>query len=220
MRFAETIGARLILAVTLSTSVIFAGMLGFNHLRSRALIETEVASSARYLALASAHRVEAALNTTARVVEIMARQLEQQNHNTSDAPALQRLLRRTLENNPEIYGTAIAFDYDGSGCGVRAGRRDGDGAGRCRRGWSRRRCPPAARSSSRILVVAEVRAGAGLLRPHRSQIDEGEAVLTRRHDKEILSIFCPCQMNKKVAASPRTAGTSGVSAGVVPAPGR
>jgi len=69
MRFAETIGARLILAVTLSTSVIFAGMLGFNHLRSRALIETEVANSAHYLALASANRVEAALSTTARVVE-------------------------------------------------------------------------------------------------------------------------------------------------------
>ena len=71
MRFAETIGARLILAVTLSTSVIFAGMLGFNHLRSRALIETEVANSAHYLALASANRVEAALSTTASVTSAM-----------------------------------------------------------------------------------------------------------------------------------------------------
>ena len=110
----RTIAARLILLVTLGTSLILAGILGFSHLRARALIEAEVASSARYLALASAHRVEAALSTTARVVEIMALQLEQQNHDAIDASALQRLLRRTLENNPEIYGTAIAFDYDGS----------------------------------------------------------------------------------------------------------
>ena len=72
----RTIAARLILLVSLGTSLILAGILGFSHLRARALIEAEVASSARYLALASAHRVEAALNTTARVVEIMARQLE------------------------------------------------------------------------------------------------------------------------------------------------
>ena len=119
MRFAETIGARLILAVTLSTSVIFAGMLGFNHLRSRALIETEVASSAHYLALASANRVEAALSTTARVVEITARQLEQDQINdprvdpASDR-SVRQMLQRTLENNPEIYGTTIAFEPVGS----------------------------------------------------------------------------------------------------------
>ena len=119
MRFAETIGARLILAVTLSTSVIFAGMLGFNHLRSRALIETEVANSAHYLALASANRVEAALSTTARVVEITARQLEQDQINdprvdpASDR-SVRQMLQRTLENNPEIYGTTIAFEPVGS----------------------------------------------------------------------------------------------------------
>lgn len=114
MRFPRTIGARLILVVTLSTSVIFAGMLGFNHLRSRALIEKEVASSAHYLAQASANRVEAVLSTTARVVEIMARQLESdQISDQASEQALRRMLQRTLENNPEIYGTAIAFEHDG-----------------------------------------------------------------------------------------------------------
>ena len=114
MRFPRTIATRLILAVTLSTSVIFAGMLGFNHLSARALIEKEVAISAQHLAQASASRVEAVLGIAARVVETMAQQLE--NDQFSDQAgdrALRQMLRRTLENNPEIYGTAIAFEPEG-----------------------------------------------------------------------------------------------------------
>lgn len=110
MRFPRTIAARLILVVTLSTSVIFAGLLGFNHLRARALIEKEVAIGAQHLAQASASRVEAVLGTAARVVETMAQQLE--NDLASDQ-ALRLMLQRTLENNPEIFGTAIAFEPDG-----------------------------------------------------------------------------------------------------------
>lgn len=114
MRFPRTIAARLILVVTLSASVIFAGMLGFNHLRARALIEKEVAIGAQHLTQASASRVEAVLGTAARVVETMAQQLE--NDQASDQASdqtLRRMLRRTLENNPEIYGTAIAFEPEG-----------------------------------------------------------------------------------------------------------
>ncbi len=111
MRFVKTIAARLILVVTLSTSLIFAGMLGFHHLRSRTLIEAEVAGSARHLTEAAANRVEAVLSTTARVVEIMARRLENdQGNDLADDRAIKRMLRSTLENNPEIYGTTIAFE--------------------------------------------------------------------------------------------------------------
>ncbi len=107
MRFPRTIAARLILVVGLSTSVIFAAMLGFNHLRSRALLEKEVATSAHNLALASVTRVQTALGTASRVVETMARQLAT---DQPDDQALRVILRRTLENNPEIYGTAVAFE--------------------------------------------------------------------------------------------------------------
>ena len=113
MHFPRTIAARLILVVTLSASLILAGMLSFNHFRARALIEKEVATSAHNLALASANRVEAVLGTVARVVETMARQLES-DHSSPHAndPALLLLLQRALENNPEIYGTTIAFEPD------------------------------------------------------------------------------------------------------------
>ena len=118
MIFPKTIAARLILVVTLSTSLIFASMLWFNHLRSRALIEQEVASSAQHLALASATRVEAVLGNAARVVENMAQQLEnppalKQNGGRINDAALRQMLRQTLENNPEIFGTAIAFEHAG-----------------------------------------------------------------------------------------------------------
>ncbi|WP_415035666.1 SpoIIE family protein phosphatase [Azonexus sp.] len=124
MRFIKTIGARLVLAVTLSVSLIFVGMLGFNHLRSRALIETEVAHAAQYLALASANRVEATLSTTARIVEITARQLETEQikdprTDRASEQSVHQVLQRILKNNPEIYGSTIAFE---PAAGVATGR--------------------------------------------------------------------------------------------------
>lgn len=105
----RTIAVRLILVVTLSTSVIFAAMLGFNYLRSRTLLEKEVASSAHNLALASVNRVEAALGKVARGGVTLARYLE--NTPTSDRE-VRILLRSVLENNPEIYGVGVAFEPD------------------------------------------------------------------------------------------------------------
>jgi sigma-B regulation protein RsbU (phosphoserine phosphatase) len=107
--FPRTIAARLILVVTLSTSIIFATMLGFNHLRSRALIEQEVASSAQHLAQASVNRVEAVLARAARSAESLAHHLE--STPTPDAE-LRALMRRLLEVNPEIYGTSVSFAPD------------------------------------------------------------------------------------------------------------
>lgn len=107
MRLPRTIAARLILVVTLSASVIFAGMLGFNHLRSRALIEKEVAASAHNLALASSNRVESVLGTVSRACENLARHLENRPAGEQEPEAM---LRRVLEDTPEIFGAGIAFE--------------------------------------------------------------------------------------------------------------
>ncbi|GAB1394970.1 hypothetical protein MASR1M60_31340 [Rhodocyclaceae bacterium] len=109
MRFPRTIAARLILVVTLSTSLILAALLNFNYWRSRALIEKEVATSAHNLALASANRVEAVLGTISRASESLARHID--NGPTSESE-LNVLLRRMLEDNPEIFGAGIAFERD------------------------------------------------------------------------------------------------------------
>ena len=102
-----TIAARLILVVTLSSSLIFAAMLGFNYMRSRTLLEKEVASSAHNLVLASVNRVEAALGSVARGAQTLAHQLDNSSASDQEVAAL---LRGVLENNPEIYGAGVAFE--------------------------------------------------------------------------------------------------------------
>ena len=103
----RTIAVRLILVVTLSTSVIFAAMLGFNYLRSRALLEKQVAGSAHNLALASVNRVEASLGAVARGAQTLAHQLESR---PADDREVASLLRSVLENNPEIYGSGVFLE--------------------------------------------------------------------------------------------------------------
>ena len=105
----RTIAARLILGVTLSAAIIFAAMLGFNHLRSQALLEKEVASGAHNLALASVNRVEAALGKVARGGVTLAHHLQ---NNAVSGRELRALLRSVLDNNPEIYGAGVAFEPD------------------------------------------------------------------------------------------------------------
>lgn len=107
MRFPRTIAVRLILVVTLSVSLIFTVMLGFNYWRSRALLEEQVALGAHHLAMASVNRVEAVLASVAKVTEGLARSLE--NGQVGDRE-LHALLRRSVESNPEIFGSAVAYE--------------------------------------------------------------------------------------------------------------
>ena len=103
----KTIAARLILATVLSTALVFALVLGVVELRSRAIVEAEVAARARDLAQASVYRVEAVLGAVAKVTEGLARTLESGEIGDQE---LRTLLRRSVESNPEIFGAAIAFE--------------------------------------------------------------------------------------------------------------
>lgn len=109
MSFPSSLAARLILAVSLGASAIFAAMLGVNHLRSRALLEKEVAESAFHLAQASVGRGAVVLDLVARITENMTQQLE---NSPLDDENIRNLLRRTLENTPEIFGLAVALEPD------------------------------------------------------------------------------------------------------------
>lgn len=110
MHFPRTIAARLILVVTLSTSLIFALMLGFNHQRARALVEREAAASAHNLALASVNKVEAALATVARATENVARQVQGR---ALGKAQIEPLLHQLLVETPEVFGTGVWFEPGG-----------------------------------------------------------------------------------------------------------
>jgi len=107
MRLARGIAARLVIVIAMACSVILAATLAYNYFSSRALLERELESNARNLALSLANRVEAELGSVTKVTEGTARALEAGSY---DEGQLLELIRRTVVENPAIYGSGIAFE--------------------------------------------------------------------------------------------------------------
>jgi phosphoserine phosphatase RsbU/P len=103
----DSIVIRLVLVITLFSAVIFAVTLGYNYYRSRAILQNELESNAHNLAMSLVHRVEAQLTAVAKVTAGVALSLEISRHTERE---LLDLIRATVENNPEIYGSAVAFE--------------------------------------------------------------------------------------------------------------
>ena len=103
----ESIVRKLVLVITVSSSAIFAVALAYNYANSRAVLEKELESNARNLALSLVNRVEIELTSVAKTTEGMARAIEINGHGE---PELLALMRSTLETNPGIDGSTIAFE--------------------------------------------------------------------------------------------------------------
>lgn len=103
----NSIVVKLVLVITFFSTVIFAVTLGYNYYRSRVILQNELESNARNLAMSLVNRVETQLNAVTKVTEGLARSLETGNYSEQQ---LHTLLRRTVENNPEIYGSFAAFE--------------------------------------------------------------------------------------------------------------
>src|SRR5512138_1968158 len=103
----ESIVRKLVLVITLSSAAIFAVVLAYNYASSRAMLEKELESNARNLALSLVNRVEIELTSVAKTTEGMARAIEINGHGE---PQLLALMRGTLETNPGIYGSTVAFE--------------------------------------------------------------------------------------------------------------
>lgn len=102
-----SIATRLVLVITLCSVLIFAVILGYNYHHSRVILEQELEANARNLAGSLVHRVETELVAVAKVVQGMARELETSRHTTQE---LHSLIKTTLEQNPELYGSTVAFE--------------------------------------------------------------------------------------------------------------
>lgn len=101
------IATRLILIISLSTTLIVAAMLAVTQWRARQIIEQEVLTNATNMTKAVASQIATVLEDTTWVVEKMAKRLERVS--MSDAE-LQQMLQDTLENNPQIYGSTASFE--------------------------------------------------------------------------------------------------------------
>lgn len=103
----NSIVIKLILVIALCGSLIFAVTLGYNYYRSCIILEHELENNARNLALSLVHRVEAELAAVAKVTEGVAGSLETGRYTEQELLAL---IRTTVEKNPEIYGSGVAFE--------------------------------------------------------------------------------------------------------------
>ncbi|MGE5180289.1 MAG: SpoIIE family protein phosphatase [Bacteroidota bacterium] len=103
----RSLALRLVLVIAGFSTVIFAVTLGYNYWRSRLLLERELESNARHLAASLVSRVETRLVAVQKVTEGLARSVATGGQSEDD---LLRLLRTTLEGEPDIYGMAVAFE--------------------------------------------------------------------------------------------------------------
>ncbi len=101
------IGLKLILLILTSVTLIFFLIFGYNYLFSRRIIIKNVEKNARNLAQATVNRIDMVLRSVEKVPKSLAYFLESSSYSGGD---MIDLLHSVVENNPEIYGSTIAFE--------------------------------------------------------------------------------------------------------------
>lgn len=101
------IGLKLILLILTSVTLIFFLIFGYNYLFSRRIIIKNVEKNARNLAQATVNRIDMVLCSVEKVPKSLAYFLERASYSGGD---MIDLLHSVVENNPEIYGSTIAFE--------------------------------------------------------------------------------------------------------------
>lgn len=103
----HSLAVEVTLLVMLGTSLVFSIVLFTNYRASRAIILANAESGARELASARALLLELELRTVEAVTANMASFLE---NSKMDALALNALLKRNVQENSQIFGSAVAFE--------------------------------------------------------------------------------------------------------------
>lgn len=98
---------KLIFFILTSCTFIFAAVFGYNYLFSRRIILREIEDNAEDLTLLTVNRIETVLRPIEKIPQALAFFLEE---SACRKEELLNLLRLAVENNPEIYGAAIAFE--------------------------------------------------------------------------------------------------------------
>ena len=98
---------KLAFSILTCSSLIAGAILGYNYYVSRSMILKNIEASARDFSGMTAQKIETVMRSMRKVPETLAGTLEEVPY---EEETLKRLLRSEVERNPEIYGSAIAFE--------------------------------------------------------------------------------------------------------------
>ena len=101
------LAAQLILLILASTGIIFLAAFTYNLVASKQAVIEQVGENAMHLTLETAYRIEAMLQAVMKIPGNLAAVIEDYPHRQAE---LQRLMRRTVANNREVFGVAVAFE--------------------------------------------------------------------------------------------------------------
>jgi sigma-B regulation protein RsbU (phosphoserine phosphatase) len=98
---------KLIFFILTSCIVIFVSIFSYNYGVSRGIIIEKIEENANNLTLGTVSKIETILLPVEKIPEHLAQLLEE---GSFDKDEIQGLLRLVVKNNPDIYGTTIAFE--------------------------------------------------------------------------------------------------------------
>ncbi|MEN6464533.1 MAG: SpoIIE family protein phosphatase [Syntrophaceae bacterium] len=104
---------KLALFILTSTAVIFLLAFGYSYIYLRNQILKDAEANAASLTMATVNKIESVLNGVEKVPAYISQSLTTQK---LEAPALKEQMKNFISTNPEIYGSAVAFEphaFDG-----------------------------------------------------------------------------------------------------------
>jgi len=101
------IAFKLILSASVSSGLIFLLIFGLHYFASLKIIVKDIEANAQSLALSKANTIETVLSSTQKIPETLACFLENASYNKEE---ILSLLREIVEKNPDICGSAVAFE--------------------------------------------------------------------------------------------------------------
>jgi signal transduction histidine kinase len=98
---------KIILFIFTSVAIIFSAIFLYNYYISRKIVERNLKSSAENLTVATVTKVDKILSTIQIIPKNFAKIIESSNFSKEE---MLKILRQEVENNPEIFGAALAFE--------------------------------------------------------------------------------------------------------------
>lgn len=98
---------KLILFIFTSVAIIFSAIFLYNYNISRKIVERNLKLSAENLTVSTVSKVDKVLSSIQKIPDNFSKIIESKDYSKEE---MIKILRQEVENNPEIYGCALAFE--------------------------------------------------------------------------------------------------------------